>query len=87
MICNERENGYRENKKQSVSRGGSTQRDMRCHSGERTERDGGTGKERRIRYRSSSEGGRETLTTDTGWLVGAKTGLYSIDKVTMKMLK
>lgn len=31
-----------------------------------TEREGGTEKESQIRHRSSSEGGIETLTTDTG---------------------
>lgn len=51
------------------------------------EREGGTEKESPIRHRSSSEGGREALTTDSVGVVGARTGLYSKDKVTMNVLK
>lgn len=59
--------GYRE-EQEKKNGGRSTQRDEVPQWREKIEtgREGGTEKESLIRHQSSSEGGRETLTTDTG---------------------
>lgn len=68
LIHDEREKKYRKVQVKTQESGVSTQREMRCHRGKgkrETER-GGTENESLIRHQSSSEGGRETLTTNTG---------------------